>query len=126
MAETKLPRQVSLRSALFPKGDWVQPLIEAVNQFSLEVVQAFRFAVPRYKTLDFSTGAVVTDSFPISFPVDVFPQDVWVAGIPIGDLQGTAAVTVKWQPVVANLLCVRVQLLTGLSATTYSVRLGYR
>lgn len=127
MADLKLPRQIALVLSLFPQEGWAGALVNALNQFSLEVVQAFRFAVPQYKTLTFSTGATVADSFPIDFPVDAFPSDVWIAGVPSGDQAGTSAITVKWLPVVANSLVVRVSLITGLSAnSTYAIRLGFR
>ncbi len=122
----RLPRQIALVLASFPAGNWAAELVNAVNQFSLEVVQAFRFAVPQYKTLTFTTGTTVADSFPIDFPVESTPVDVWVANSGESDVY---AVTVKWAPIVANgnQLAVRVNLLTGLaSASTYSIRLGYR
>ncbi len=124
-----LPRQVALVLAQFPKGEWSQSLVNAINQFSLEVVQAFRFSQPVYKVLSFSVGDEPTESFPIDFPVTSTPVDVWVAAVPAGDVEGLDPITVKWAPIVANgnQLAVRVNFITGLASnTTYSVRLGYR
>lgn len=122
----RLPRQIALVLEAFPKEAWAAGLVNLLNQFSLEVVQAFRVAQPIYKTLSFTTGASVADSFPIDFPVESTPNDVWVAQV--GDA-GTGSVTVKWAPIVGNnlQLSVRVLMVTGLSSnTSYSVRLGYR
>ncbi len=126
MGSVKPPRQVALVLSLFPREPWAQALVSAVNQFALEVVRAFTFGQPVYKTLDFTTGAAVADSFPIDFPVEATPVDVWVSAVPSGD-NGTSAVTVKWQPISTPGLAVRVNLVTGLAVnTTYSIRLGYR
>lgn len=128
MADINLPRQVALVLEQFPKADWSRALVNALNQFALEVVQAFRFSRPNYKTLSVITGPTVADTFPIVFQVESMPVDVWIAATPVGDT-GTAAITVKWQPIVSNSsqLGVSVNLITGLSAdTTYSIRLGYR
>ncbi len=125
--KAKLPRQVALVLELFPKESWAQTLVNAVNQFALEVVQALRVAQVQYKTLTFRTGEDVTAAFPIDFPVESTPRDVRIAGIPSGDVIGLSAITVKWQPIVAQGLSVRVQYITGLTAnTSYTVRLAYQ
>ena len=107
-------------------AQWATELVNVFNQFSLEVVQALQLALPQYKTLSFTTGADPVDSFPIIFPVESTPNDVWVASSGESDVY---AVTVKWAPVVGNgnSLNVQVNYITGLSSSTsYSIRLGYR
>ncbi len=126
MADVKLPRQIALVLSAFPKGPWSQTLVNAINQFSLEVVQAFRFGQPKYKVLTFTTGSSSADSFPIDFPVEATPVDVWIAAVISGDTGGSA-ITLKWQPISTPALSVRVTLITGLGDdTTYNIRLGYR
>ncbi len=123
---TKLPRQIALVLSAFPASEWAPQLVNAVNQFALEVVQAFLFASPKYKTLDFTVGLNQEDSFPIDFPVDATPNEVRVASP--GD-DGLSAVTVKWVPITitASQLGVRINYITGLSSnTTYSIRLAYQ
>lgn len=125
---TKLPRQIALVRALFPAGIGFGDLVNLINQFALEVVQAFRFVTPTYKTLTFTTGDDPTTLFPIDFPVEATPNDVWIANSGDSGLSAQA-MTVKWEPIVGNKssLQVRVNLLTGLANnSTYSVRLGYR
>lgn len=125
---SRLPRQIALVLSQFPSATWSAALVSAVNQFAIEVVQAFRVAQPVYRELAIVTTAVVADSFPISFPVDSTPVDLWVAAVPRGDI-GTSAVTVKWQPIAltGGQLGVSIDLITGLTAnSTYTVRVGYR
>lgn len=127
MGDFKLPRQVGLVLEQFPPGEWSRSLVNALNQFALEVVQSFRVAGVRYKTLSFTTGDAVEDSFPIDFPVEASPSEVRIAGVPRGDSAGVSAVTVKWQPIVAQGLAVRVNYITGLtSQTQYAIRLAYQ
>ncbi len=127
---TTLPRQVALVLSQFPASLWAQSLVNALNQFSLEVVQAFRFAQPKYRTVTIVIPALtaVADAFPVVFPVETSPVDVWIAGVS-GDT-GTDAITVKWAPIVSNgAISVSVNFITGLSSAednTYVVRLGYR
>lgn len=123
-----LPRQVALAIRLFPASEWATSLVNAVNQFSIETVQALRFALPKYKTLDLVVVDDAAALFPIDFPVEASPVDVWVAHSGDAGLS-SQAVTVKWEPIVGNQnqLCVRVNLITGLALnSTYSIRLGYR
>ncbi len=123
----RVPRQIALVLSTFPLGQWATDLVNAINQFSLEVVQAFQQTAPKYKTLSFATSATIADSFPIDFPVDASPSEVRIAAA-TGD-NGTAALTVKWVPIsiTSSQLGVRVSLITGLSSnTTYSIRLSYQ
>ncbi len=123
----KLPRQIALVLSTFPVETWAQQLVNNLNQFSLEVVQALRLAVPQYRTLNFTTGASVPDSFPVDFPVDETPNDVWVASSGVEGV--TNAIAVNWAPILGNNSApsVRISYITGLaSLTRYSIRLGYR
>ncbi len=122
MAEIIPPKQAQLSLAQFPQESWAVSLVSAFNQFSVQVVNAFKIAAPKYKVLSFTTGAAVADSFPIDFPVETAPSDVRVAMVVNGAPSG--AVTVVAQVLSGGKL-VRVSSITGLSInTTYSIRLA--
>ncbi len=127
---TRLPRQIALVLSSFPASAWAPELVTAINQFAFEVVQAFLFAVPKYKDLKITTGADQEDSFPIDFPVERTPTDVRVAAelSQWGGDSRYAAMTVRWSPIVSNgALSVRVNFITGLDANrSYSIRLAYQ
>lgn len=126
---TKLPRQIALVLESFPASTWAPQLVSAVNQFALEVVQAFLFSIPKYKTLTIRTGPNQEDAFPIDFPVQAIPSEVRVAAElnQWGGDSKYAAMTVRWSPIVTQGLCVRVNFITGLDAnSSYSIRLAYQ
>ncbi len=128
---TKLPRQIALVLESFPASAWAPQLVQAVNQFAFEVVQAFLFSIPKYKVLEFATPLNQEEAFPIDFPVERMPVEVRVAAEMSqwgGDAR-YAAMTVRWSPIVLNAgqLAVRVNFITGLSSNTnYSLRLAYQ
>lgn len=127
MADIVPPKPVRLDLALFPAASWARALVSAVNQFALQVVDAFKIAAAKEKELSFKTGEDTVLSFPISFPVEAIPREVRVAAVPNGDT-GYSAITVKWQPVTTNgsQRAVRVNFITGLNAnTSYVIRLVY-
>ncbi len=127
----KLPRQVALVLEAFPASVWAPQLVQAVNQFALEVVQAFLFTIPKYKVLIFATSENQEDSFPIDFPVEAIPTEVRVAAElnQWGGDSRYAAMTIRWSPVIGNngQPCVRVNFITGLNSdSSYSIRLAYQ
>jgi len=128
MADIIPPKPARLDLAQFPAEGWARILVSAFNQFALQVVQALTIAAPKYKVIDFSTGADPIDSFPIDFPVPFAPNEVRVAAVLVGDT-GFDGITAKWSTTIknSNSLCVRIRWFSGLSSnTTYSIRLAYQ
>ncbi len=98
-------------------------LVEQLNQFSVQTVQALTARGPKYKLLTFTTGASAADSFPIDIKVEGLPNEVRVAQVPSGQVAAGAAVAVQWQPLSNGL--VRIANISGLSANTaYEVKLA--
>ena len=123
MADPTPPRQVSLDISLFPQAPWATALVNAVNQFAVQVVQAFARSTTRYKVLSFTTRSNVAASFPNDVLCDSPPQEVRIAAVVTGAPSG--AVTVVWQPLSSG-KAFRVSLITGLAASTaYQVRLAW-
>lgn len=123
MADAPPPKQISLVRAQFPLESWATSLVNAVNQFSREVVQSLSKSAKVYRVLSFSTGADPLASFPIDLQVDFVPVEVRVAmvlsGTPIG------AVSVVAVPIMGDGQVLRVINVTGLAAnSTYSLRLA--
>lgn len=125
----KLPRQIALVLESFPASAWAPQLVQAINQFAFEVVQAFLFATPKYKVINFATSTNQEDSFPIDIPVESMPVEVRVAA-ELNQWGGDAryaAMMVRWSPIVTQGLAVRVNFITGLASnTSYSLRLAYQ
>ncbi len=120
MGEPIPPKPVRLSLGRFPKEPWAKDLVDAFNQLALQTTQALTMTAPALKTLKFTTGATVADSFPIDVPV-TSPPSTWSAMVLSGVPSG--AVTVQAAPLSGGKL-LRVSLITGLAAdTAYSIRL---
>lgn len=116
------PKPVRLELGLFPKEPWAKPLVDAINQLSLQTTQATTRKGVTYKVLTFKTPASAADAFPIDIKVDAPVTDVRVALVLSGAPNG--AVTVTAQMLSGGKL-LRVSNITGLAANTaYSVRLA--
>lgn len=122
MAEPIPPKPVRLMLAQFPKEPWAKSLVDAFNQLALQTTQALTTVAPTLKTLTFTTGATVADSFPIDVKVEAPVTSARVAMVLSGTPSG--AVTVQAKPLSGGKL-LRVSLITGLAANTaYSIRLA--
>jgi hypothetical protein len=76
------------------------------------------------KTLNFETGAVVANSFPIDIPASSGVEDIHVAQVISGPTTIANSVTVQWHWLSTG-KTVRIDAITGLSASKhYSIRLS--
>lgn len=122
MGELTPPKQVKLDLAIFPKTPWAKALVDALNQFSLQTTQALQVAGPKYKTINFTTGAVVADSFPIDIKVDAPVLDARVAMVLSGIPTGAVVLTAQ---MLSGGKLLRVSSISGLAANTpYTLRLA--
>lgn len=92
---TSPPNQAQLNPELFPKEPWAKALIDAFNKLSLQVAQTQQASAPTYKTLTFTTGTAISDSFPIDIPVVAVPNEMRIAKLLAGNTDGSA-VTPQW------------------------------
>ncbi len=123
MATFTVPKLQQLDRAQFPKdAPWADYLVNTINQFTIEVVQALQTTLTRYKTLTFTTGSSVAAVFPFDFPIDITPKNVQVAQVISGATSILSPNTVHWT-ILSN-GNIRVIDITGLSAQqSYSIRL---
>lgn len=122
MGDATPPRQISLVRSDFPAGKCWDDLVEALNQFSVQTVQAFKTVNTAYRTLALDTGPTPADLFPLDLKSPGFqPSEVRVAKQAGDPFSG--AVTVAWHLLGTG--DVRIDGITGLAAnSSYSIRLG--
>ncbi len=116
------PRQVALNLKDFPDEPWARALVEAVNQFAIQTVQAISsIPAPFYRDVQFtSDGSAVAAPFDI--PVSATPTDVHVAQVLSGG--DGRPVAVNWS-VLSGGKKIRLTSFSGLIASTaYVVRLS--
>lgn len=122
MAEVRPPTQIRLTPESFPKEPWAKELVGALNQFSVETVQAINVVTTTYRDVAFVTGALPSDSFPIDIPCERRPNEVRIAQLLSGQPEGVPGIL--WQPLSGGQLF-RVTLISSLAAnTTYRFRLA--
>lgn len=122
MGSATAPKQIVLVRSDFPSGQCWDALVAAVNQFSMQTVQAMNQLQTAYRDLSLNTGATPADLFPLDIKAPGFsPSEVRVAKAS-GD-EFTGAVAVVWH-LLAN-GGVRIDSITGLAPnSSYSIRLA--
>ena len=94
--------QLDLYSCPDPKDPFWVYTIQSINQFAqqttayLQNLQNTAVPPPTYKQLKFTTGANVSDSFPINFPWPIAPNDVHIAQVVTGAIFPSMPVTLQW------------------------------